>query len=94
MSERNQALQRTLAALREQLETATEVDQAARSELETAMDHLQQQLDGSGEDGASLDIHPSFVERLSRAADQFEGSHPRLTGALGRVLNALSDLGI
>ncbi len=94
MSERNQTLRRTLDELREQLEAASEVDEAVRAELEAAMNHVRQQLDGVGEEGAGPDIHRSFVERLSRAAEEFEGSHPRLTGALGRVLNALADLGI
>lgn len=93
MSERDEALRRTLAELREQLDAASEVGEAARAELEAAIEHVQRQLDAGG-DGASPDIHPSFVERLSRAAEEFEDSHPRLTGAVGRVLNALADLGI
>ncbi len=94
MPESNQALRHTLAELRQQLDAATEVDAAARAELEAAMQHVQQQLDGGGEEGARPDIQGSFVERLSQAAEEFEGSHPRLTAALGRVLNALADLGI
>ncbi len=65
---------------------------AARAELQSAVDQLRAALVAAEE--GETEIHRSFRDRLSRATEQLERSHPRLTEAAGRVLNALSDLGI
>ena len=36
----------------------------------------------------------SLVERLRESIDQFEGEHPALTEAIGRVMDALAKMGI
>ena len=90
MSDRSENLSRSLASLREALESADALDESHRDELRNAMDEVRAVLDS---DEAS-ELHPSLLERLSGLTAHFEEEHPALTEAIGRVVHALGQLGI
>ena len=79
-----------LAELHTALEESVDLGAEARAELREAAEEIQAALDRPGSDP----LPGSIGDRLSAALESFEGSHPRLTGFVGRVADALSDLGI
>lgn len=89
-----ESLKETLAELRAELRqleaSGVEGDalpEDARDALRDAAREIEQALEGDGADD-------SLSARLQEAIERFEGSHPTLTGIVGRVVDALSDLGI
>jgi hypothetical protein len=88
MTERQQVrekLEELHAALRE----AGAVDPESRELLRTVLADIQRLLDQeSGHEPESL------VDRLREAMEEFEESHPTLTEAAGRVIDALAKMGI
>ncbi len=94
MPERSRELRETLAQLHEQLEAADLADAAARARLREAMDEIRAALAHAERRGEAPELQRSLRDRLSDAAQHFEGEHPALTDALSRVINALSALGI
>jgi hypothetical protein len=95
MSERDtgapsHSLDEILAELHEALEASDgTLDPALCSELRAAASEIEAAL---GDGPATLS--GSLRERLRVAVEQFEESHPRLTSIVGRIADALSDLGI
>jgi hypothetical protein len=78
-----------LEALHEELRRTAAVDERSRALLREVDDEIRDALARTG--------HPqseSFVERLRETVDRFEGTHPRLTEAVTRVLDSLVSLGI
>lgn len=90
----NRELRDTLVQLDEQLEATKAVDDRVRERLREAVGELQEALDGSDAQGGRAELQRSLRDRLSEAAQHFEGQHPALTAALSRVIDALSALGI
>ena len=82
------ALRTTLNHLHEQLAGADPIDAELRDALEAAVDEIQTRLDADEEHENSLG------DRLAEMIDEFEESHPNLAEAIGRVVDALSRLGI
>jgi Mg2+ and Co2+ transporter CorA len=82
-----QHLREKLAELHAALQDASSLDEESREALREVMDDIR----GALERGHK---HESLVERLREAVDRFEGTHPALTEAAGRVIDALSNLGI
>jgi hypothetical protein len=94
MGEDRQRLRQSLEDLRLQLATADLPDQATRLRLEQTIVEIESAL-GPGQ--ALVPVRPvnsSLVRRLSDATDEFEASHPTLSGAIGSVIDALSRMGI
>jgi hypothetical protein len=87
-------LRETLAALQKQLEATEQIDGEARSQIRSAMGEIEAALEASEAGGHQPQIPSSLRERFSDAIGHFKGSHPKLTAAVGRVVDALSDLGI
>ena len=85
-----------LAQLHEELEQTASVDEASRRLLVEGLHDIQQILDRGESEGdeAKAEGEPGLVERLRAATRDFEESHPTLTTAVGRVADALSNLGI
>ena len=59
--------------------------------LKAVLGDIRARLDERGEAAA---MPEGVLERLAHARDDFEDSHPRVTGVLGRLIDALASLGI
>jgi hypothetical protein len=85
-----QQLRDQLAALHGALGEADAVDPEARALLQQVMADIRSALERSEPSGRS----ESLTDRLRVAVERFEGTHPALTEAAGRVIDTLSNLGI
>ena len=85
-------LHETLQQLHEELEETPKVDDNVRELLRSVMQDIQRLLDEEG--GPSTLHHRSLIGRLEEATTHFEASYPNLTAAAGRVIEALSSMGI
>ncbi len=92
MTERTPSLHETLVELNTQLEESGELEPGLREELRATADDIRAALEAS-EDAVSQ-LSPSLLDQLREAVRRFEGTHPKLTAATGRVIDALSELGI
>jgi hypothetical protein len=85
-------LREHLEELHSELESTEAVDDRSRELLGEILGDIQTLLDRSGE--APVDEPEGLVDRLREATRNFEESHPTLAAAVGRVVDALSNLGI
>lgn len=90
MTERTRDLHATLEQLHRELEQNPELDASLRRELRATAEEIRDALDPETE----RELHASLRERLSELTLGFEESHPALVRVVGRVVNALSQLGI
>lgn len=90
MVTRPERLRETLLELERELGAARVEDPELRSLLERTRREIQQALDA----GVAEGDEESLAERLGEAARRFEASHPALTSAAQRVVDALASLGI
>jgi ABC-type transporter Mla subunit MlaD len=86
----NNSLPKILNELHRALEASEDLAEEVRADLRGAADEIREALDSA----ATAELPSSLRERLTAALEHFEGSHPRLTSALGRMADALADLGI
>lgn len=93
MPQRVRRLRDTLDELRRELDSAA-VDADTRSHIRDAIEEIETSLGTAEEAGPVEELFSSLGQRFRGTLQQLEGSHPRLTAALGRVVDALSDLGI
>lgn len=84
-----QDLHEKLAALHAALRDADRIDPEARELLGQVMEDIRDALERSEEPRRE-----GLVERLREAVDDFEETHPALTEAAGRVIDALAKMGI
>ena len=85
-------LREHLEELHSQLASTEAVDDRSRELLGEILSDIQTLLDRS--DDAPNDEPEGLVDRLREATRNFEESHPTLAAAVGRVVDALSNLGI
>lgn len=85
-------LRRRLAELHAELERVDAVDGEARRALEEVMRDIREVLSRAEADERRGE--GTLADRLRDAGRHFEESHPTLTATLGRVVDALSALGI
>jgi hypothetical protein len=90
MEEPKQNLQDALRDLHGALETAQDLDESDRTELNSAIDEIRAAL-GDGEPGSESD---TLRGRLRAAVERFEDRHPELTKVIGSVADSLSEMGI
>ena len=90
MSDPRASLTEIIAELHDALEEPDSLPENLRTELRKTAEDILEALDASDESELSL----SLRDRLTATLDKFEESHPRLTEIVGRVADALSDLGI
>ena len=83
------ALREELETLRNELAEGPDLDAESRELLAGLAADIERVL----EDDAAAGEVP-LAEQLADAAERFEASHPRLTALVGRIANALSNLGI
>jgi hypothetical protein len=88
MSEDHAALRETLSRLHEQI-AGHDLDAQERALLRDALQELEGTLEGAPSEGES-----SLADRLSELAQGFEESHPTLSETVGRLVDALANLGI
>jgi len=82
-------LRTLLVELDRELKSTGSLDDQSRELLEQVLDDIRR-LDAPGEAGQ----HQSAEDRLRKLVLQFETEHPRLSGAVAQVADALGKLGI
>ncbi len=86
-------LKESVDHLQEQLTGADHLGDEERASLEALLGQVARLLDR--EEGVDDEPdHETLAEQLREATDDFEEAHPVLTHAVGRVIDALSNLGI
>lgn len=89
---KKERLRETIRDLRAELAKAEPVDARLRERVRGMLDEIESSIDGDGEIPAHR--HAQFLEHLTESARHFEESHLSLTLAVGRVIDALSNIGI
>lgn len=95
-----QRLAELLQQLREELTEADDIDAEVDAWLRTASREIEDVLarDATEADTKPPDIEPKrargLIAQFREAADRFEDSHPALTNTVGRIADALAQLGI
>ena len=86
-------LRERLEQLHAELARTDSVDGEARRALESVLADIQEILE---RDSAAppREEHASLADRLSEATRHFEESHPTLATTVGRVVDALANMGI
>jgi hypothetical protein len=85
-------LRENLERLHAELASTEAVDDRSRELLGEILGEIQALLDRSGEEA---NHEPEgLIDRLRDATRSFEETHPKLATAVGRVVDALSNLGI
>jgi len=90
MSNPESSLKESLDDLREALEAPDDLDEELRAELRSAAGEILEALDPDHE----RELSGSLRERLTDTLERFEKSHPKITETIGRLADALSDMGI
>jgi hypothetical protein len=85
-----QQLNEALGELRKEIEQLEIGDQAAKERLASLLENIEQNLDFSGD----IEAHQDMIEEMREALTHFEVEHPRITGILGEIMMALSNMGI
>ena len=85
-------LHELLQELHKELESTDSVDADNRSLLAGLASEIGEVLDSAG--GEEPEPEESLGERLLDAGRDFEDSHPRLVSLIGRVADALSQIGV
>ncbi len=88
--EEKDRLQTLLDQLHDELGRAGAVDESLREKLETLVADTRALL----EKGTRPEEPGSLQERLTDILAQYEGAHPTLAYVMGRIIEALSGLGI
>ena len=81
-------LREHLAELHGELQSGPEVSEETRGLLQAIMDDIRRMLETA--EGVPPSEHQSLVDRLRGATWSLEESHPRLTTAVGQLIDALT----
>ncbi len=84
------SLNETIEELREALEAPDDLDEELRAELRSAAEEILEALDPDHE----RELSSSLRDRLTDSLERFEKSYPKITETIGRLADALSDMGI
>jgi ABC-type transporter Mla subunit MlaD len=90
MSDPGSSLKEIIDELREALDAPNDLDEDLRAELRSAAEEILEALDPEH----ARELSSSLRDRLTSSLERFEKSYPRLTDTIGRLADALSDLGI
>jgi hypothetical protein len=90
MSDPGQSPNEIINELREVLEDPEDLSEEFRVELRCAAEEILEALDPDHE----RELSGSLRDRLTNALERFEVSHPKITETVGRLADALSDMGI
>ncbi|PQO47263.1 DUF4404 family protein [Blastopirellula marina] len=80
-----------LQELQAELREVEEIDGETRKLLEGAMEEIH---DALNHDNSEALTHPSLVDNLNKATQDFETSHPGLTRIIGNMVDILGNAGI
>ncbi|TWT39302.1 DUF4404 family protein [Blastopirellula retiformator] len=80
-----------LQELQAELRDIDEMDAETRRLLEGAMEEIHDALNQDNSDALQ---HPSLVDNLNKATQEFETSHPGLTRIIGNMVDILGNTGI
>ena len=86
----SQELRHMLEKLHAELKQTETIDEPGRQMLHSLMHDIQEVLARSGEEES---LYPPLSQRLAEAVKHLEVSHPKLTLALGKALDILSQAG-
>ena len=92
MPDRTEKLKAMIRELETELASLDSIDPETRDVLANAIAEISDTL--RKKEPGSLEGQQSLVERLEEAAEGFESSHPTLSGIVGRMVNALGQMGI
>ncbi len=87
----NDHLSELLKQLHQELALTDQLDPDQVDQLRDAVSEIE---DAIAREEVDEEATPPIVQRLRDAAEEFEQSHPALTNTIGRVADALSQLGI
>lgn len=89
---KKQRLHKTITELRAELKKTKPADDHVRGHIQ----RLLLEIDALTEEPGEIPLHryQQFRERLRESVQHFEASHLSLTSAVGRVIDALSNMGI
>jgi hypothetical protein len=90
--EESERLKVILEDLREALENAEAADGPTRERLADLAAQTRGLLES--DESPTVEAHATYGSRLAEELAHFEGSHPDLALAIGRVIETLSGLGI
>ncbi len=90
MSDPGPSLSEIIDELREALEAPDDLDEELRAELRGAAEEILEALDPAHD----RELSSSLRDRLTNTLERFEKSHPKITETIGRLADALSDMGI
>lgn len=90
MSDPGSSLKEIIDELREALDAPGDLDEDLRAELRSTAEEILEALDPEHE----RELSSSLRDRLTSSLERFQESYPRLTDTIGRLADALSDLGI
>jgi len=88
MEQRN--LREQLDQLHRELEQSDQIDEASRQRLIELHEDIERLLERQ----AGGDEYHRFMSKLQDAYSHFEVSHPRISGAITRVMDGLAAMGI
>jgi hypothetical protein len=91
---RREHLRQTLAELEDELREAEAVDPELHARLERTLAELRAAVEAAERDDRAPPEQHGLMDHLSDAMRRFEVTHPKLSLAVGRVVDALSNLGI
>ena len=91
MTEQIDKLKATVAELEDELRSIDAIDAETRSVLEQAVLDILAALHKAA---PGQRPPPSLVNRLHAAAQEFEDTHPTVTGILSRLIDGLGQMGI
>lgn len=83
-----------LRQLHDELAKADDLDEQLNEQLRAATEEIDEVLERDELAEQPVEKPHGLIEQLRQAADRFEDSHPTLTNTVGRVADALSQLGI
>jgi hypothetical protein len=87
--EASERLRGILGELHEVLESVADLDDSSREALRSAVAEIQGAIDSDSDSDAG-----SQLAGLRERIESFEGSHPRLTDTVRRIVDQLSEMGI
>ena len=83
-----------LRQLHAELAVAEDLDSELSDQLRAATAEIEEVLEREEESSEAESESPGVIDQLRDAAERFEDSHPSLTNTVGRIADALSQLGI
>jgi chromosome segregation ATPase len=91
MSEQHEKLKATIRQLEQELHSVEAVDGDTRAALGEVLQEIHSVL---SKRNPSESESQSMANRLSQAANEFEGAHPTLAGTIQRLIDGLGQMGI